>query len=115
MSIQGGRFNLYGKDYPYQPVSFDMVRGEARNITITQQGRVSQSVEFPVRFAEDGNTFFFYADQSSQTPMINHSWDRGQRYRLTTRDNNFNLVNASVIIRYKDLPGAPQRIILEQR
>lgn len=115
VTIQGGLLNIYKNQYRYHPVSFELVRGETRFVSFTRTGQVAQSVDIPVRLSDDGNTLFFDDDSSGQVVFTNYDWERGQTASLTSPRGGIGLEGASLFIKYKELPGAPQRIIIERR
>ncbi|HMO52173.1 MAG TPA: hypothetical protein PKE26_12400 [Kiritimatiellia bacterium] len=115
VTIEGGYLRIYKELYPYHPVAFDLARGEIRDIRFTRSGRIAQSVSMPVRLSEDGNMLFFNDDRIGQVVFPQANWERGHVEWLTTQGGSFGLEGARISIQFKELPGAPQRIILEQR
>ena len=117
VNIEGGYLTYYQKRYEYHPVSFVIVRGESKTITVTRKGRTTQQVEFPVRLSDDGGTLFFDDGDHDQQVFTNLDWERGQSYRTdsSVAHYNFGLVGATVHIRYKQSGKMPIRITVDQR
>lgn len=115
VNIQGGLLKINKNQYLYNPVAFELVRGETKFIAFTRTGQVAQAVDIPVRLSEDGNSLFFDDDSSGQIVLTNFAWERGQSGVLTSPRGSIGLEGARIFIKYKDLPGAPSRIILESR
>ncbi len=115
VNIQGGSLVYYRRTHSYYPVSFKIIRGEKKTISVTQRGQVAQTISFDVHFSEDGNTLFFDEDDHDQQVFINRDWEQGQTY-LTSgsiNDYNFGLAGATVYIKFTELAGAPQKLIIE--
>jgi hypothetical protein len=115
VSIQGGLLKIYKNFYRYHPVAFELVRGERKHVPFTRNGKVAETISFSVRLSEDGNMLYFDDDNSRQVVFANYDWERGQTGVLTSPRGGFGLEGASIIIKYKELPGAPQRLIIERR
>lgn len=115
VTIQGGLLTIYKNQYRYQPVAFELVRGETKFVTFTRTGQVGQAVDIPVRLSEDGYTLFFDDDSSGQVVFTNIDWERGQTASLTSPRGSIGLEGATIFIKYKELPGSPKRIIIERR
>ncbi len=117
VSLQGGSVEYYGNRYPYQPVAFEIARGEAKVINVVRSGQIQQSVPFRVRLSQDGQSFFFNEGSHRQEVLVNRDWERGQSYTLSNAEikGTFGLPGASVFIKYQDLPGSPERVVIEHR
>lgn len=115
--IEAGYLQIYDRRTPYHPVSIELARGETKLVTIVQVGSVSQSAGFPIRLSADGNTVYFDERSSDQAVLVNHDWERGQRYTSpdTRGRSGIRLVGATFFVKFKELPGAPQRVIIENR
>jgi hypothetical protein len=113
VTIQGGALQIHQKRHPFQPVAFELARGESKPVTIAWSGSVQQAVTFQVRLSTDGQTLFFDDDQ---TALVNNGWERGEVVTLGVAGHgNWKLVNPTFRIQYRELPGAPNRLIIEQR
>lgn len=117
VSIQGGQLEIYGHRYPYHPVSFELVRGQSAVVEVTRVGRVSQVVGFDVRLSDDANMIYFDDFGSDAIVLANVDWERGQYYSpsVSGQGSGIRLVGATYFVKFKDLPGAPQRLIIERR
>lgn len=81
VTIQGGMVAFGGKRFPFEPLSFDLVRGESRMVEITRQGRSYETTLVEVRLSEDGNTFYFDYPARKRFVDFNDGWERGREYR----------------------------------
>ncbi len=116
--IQGGYLEVYGKRYPAQPVAFELVKGERKEISIKHPGRTGRSFDFPVRLSEDGNSFFFDDSGSAETVIVNCNWERGQDFvqpPAKPHGSGARLMGATFFIKYKESSDRPARIIIENR
>jgi hypothetical protein len=80
VSIRDGLLAFYGKRYPYEPVAFDLVRGETKPIAFRRQGQPHITTEILMHFSEDGNTFYFDFSSRKRFVAINDGWQRGRDY-----------------------------------
>ncbi len=112
VTIEGGYVAINGKHQPYEPVRFDLVRGERREIEFVQQGRASSRQRIDVRLAEDGHTFYFDESARDRISLISTGWELGKTHAalnvLDTRSRS-EARNLSITIKFKELPGAPRR------
>ena len=107
VTIQGGRVAINGKHQPYEPVKFDLVRGERKEVEFVQQGRSTHRNRIDVRLSEDGNTFYFDEAARDRISLISSGWDAGATHNsLNIRDGSSRSVASDVTItlRYNDLP-----------
>lgn len=77
VTIQGGRVAINGKHQPYEPLKFDIVRGETKQVEFAQIGRPSAKAIVTVRLSEDGNTFFFDERARDRVKLLNEGWEKG--------------------------------------
>ena len=117
VNIEGGYLTYYQRKYEYHPVSFVIVRGERKTITVSRKGQTTQKVEFPVRLSDDGGTLFLDDGDHDQQVFTNQDWEHGQVYRTdsTVAHYNFGLVGATVHIRHKQSGNTPIQITVDQR
>lgn len=112
VTIQGGRVAINGKHQDYEPVRFDLVRGERKEIEFVQRGRASARQRIDVRLSEDGHTFYFDESARDRIALISTGWEQGRTVEpLHIRDDGSRSVasNLSITIKFKELPGAPRR------
>lgn len=107
VTIQGGHVSIYGKHQPYEPLKFDLVRGERKQIEFVQQGRSSARQTVDVRLSEDGNTFYFDESARDRISLISTGWEQGKSHGpLTIRDGGSRSVanGITVHLKFKELP-----------
>lgn len=117
-TIEGGTVNIGGRPTPYEPLRFDLIRGERKQIEFVQQGRSSSRLLVDVRLSEDGNTFYFDEKANDRIALISVGWDVGKVSGPLSIRDPFSQSRAQEIrigLQLKRLPGAPQRLILEDR
>ena len=117
VTIQGGMVAINGKHRPYEPVRFDLVRGERKQVEFVQQGRSSSRNTVDVRLSDDGNTFYFDESARDRITLISTGWEQGKTTEpLDIRDGNSRSVASAITInvKLKELPGAPRRIIIQE-
>ena len=113
--VQGGFIEWNRKRYPYEPVSFDLVKGEKKSVNFRGRGAQTIATSYDVRLSDDGNTIYFDEDSRHRVVMVNTDWERGQSYRPagTVNDVNVALSGMSFFVKFKNLPGAPTKVIIE--
>lgn len=107
VTIQGGMVAFGGKRFPFEPLSFDLVRGESRLVEFTRQGRSYETTLVEVRLSEDGNTFYFDYPARKRFVAINDGWERGREYHpseIGSHDGHSEAVGVAIRIRHKPLP-----------
>lgn len=112
VTIEGGHVAINGKHQPYEPVRFDLVRGERKEVEFIQQGRSSSRQRIDVRLTEDGHTFYFDESARDRIALISTGWEQGKTHAaLNVQDNRSRSEarNLSITIKLKDLPGMPRR------
>lgn len=125
VTIRGGTI-AYGKQrYPCEPVGFDIVRGEAKEIefrgAVDQHGVTKAIVtRCKVRLSDDASTFYFNDGSARRIVLTNDgAWERGAVYPMAGRgisnDLGVNLADMTMTLRYRGLDGVPKRIIIEHR
>jgi len=108
VTIQGGMVAFYGKRYPYEPVCFDLVRGETKLIQIARQGQCYATTLIEMHLSEDGNTFYFDAPARKRFVALNNGWERGAEYHppeIGSHDGHSEAVGVCIRIRYRPMPG----------
>ncbi len=112
VTIQGGRVAINGKHQDYEPVRFDLVRGERKEIEFVQRGRASARSRVDVRLSEDGHTFYFDESARDRVALISTGWEQGKTFEpLHIRDEAGRSLasNVSIHVKLKELPGALRR------
>jgi len=113
VTIEGGLID-FGKHSAYEPVRFDIIRGEHKLIEITKQGNSHIKQLVPVRLSDDGQTFFFDENARDRISLINagNAWEKGKKYEsLTIMDKNSKSIASAISIhlQFRDLSrGRPQ-------
>jgi hypothetical protein len=117
VTVQGGFIVYAGKRYPYEPVSFDLAKGETKQVAFNGRGLQTIATRYNARLTEDGNTIYFDDSFKQRIVLVNQEWERGQTYRPPGTENDVSVAIAGMafFVKFKDLPGAPQRIIIERR
>lgn len=118
INVQGGRLDYAGKSYPYEPVSFEIARGEVKEVAFRGIGLRTIATRYRASLSEDGNTLVFDDSFRDRIVLINSDWQRGQRYfphQRTRNDVDVSLSGMTFFVKYRDLPGGPHRVIIEHR
>lgn len=118
VTIEGGYVAIHGKHQPYEPVRFDLVRGERKQVEFVQLGRSTSRGTVPVRLSEDGNTFYFDEPARDRVSLISTGWEAGRTFpALSVQDRNSQSEARAITItlKLKELPGAPRRNELPKR
>ncbi len=114
VNISGGSIAFHGERKSYEPLSFDLVSGERKEITFHHHGkRITYSTD--IRVAYDNNAFYFdvgddpkYEHHTDKIVILdNGSWNRGKVYHPKTLDKRTEsqAQGLKIFIRYKPLPG----------
>lgn len=80
VTVRNGLLAFFGKRHPYEPVAFDLVRGETKPIVFRRQGQPHITTAILMHFSEDGNTFYFDFSSRKRFVAINDRWQRGREY-----------------------------------
>ena len=117
VTVQGGSLSYAGKRYPYEPVSFDLIKGETKNVSFRGRGMQTIATEYAVRLSDDGNTVYFDDESRQRAVFVNHDWEHGETYRPagTVNDVSVGLSGMTFLVKLKPLRGAPQKVIIENR
>lgn len=116
VTIQGGYVAINGKHQPYEPVRFNLVRGERREIEFAQQGRATSRNKIDVRLSDDGHTFYFDESARDRISLLSTGWETGKTHSaLNVHDtrSRSEARDLSITIKLKELPGAPRQIIIQ--
>src|ERR1035437_2105712 len=111
VTVKGGGIAFHGSGYAYEPVSFEIFRGETKEVIFKREGRSYENTAVLMKLSEDGNTFFFDADARKRIVIPNDGWARGRTYsdlpQISTRDGRSGAVGITIQISLKPLPGGP--------
>jgi len=112
VTVKGGGIAFHGSGYAYEPVAFEIFRGETKEVIFKREGRSYENTAVLMKLSEDGNTFFFDADARNRIVIPNDGWARGRTYsdlpQISTRDGRSGAVGISIQISLKPLPGGPR-------
>lgn len=116
--ISGGQIAFFGRRSEYEPISFDLVRGEKRFVEFPLRGNPGSLSRVPVRFSEDGNTFYFDETALHRIVIINDGWRFGRTYRpaeIPVRDGWSQAIGITISIRHRHVQPGFQRGWLERK
>lgn len=113
-NISDGRIVFIGERKGYEPLSFDLVRGERKRISFYHHGKhITYSTDIWVAY--DNNAFYFdvgadpkYEHSTDKIVILdNGGWDEGETYHPKTLDKGTDsqAQEIKIFIRYKPLPG----------
>lgn len=106
VNIEGGQLQFDGDHRTYEPVAFDLVRGESKTIVIRRDDKPKYTVSVVVRLSDDGRTFYFDDSSSKRLTLIEKTWDRGQVYTIANHKNsNAEPRNVTFTLRYRPVRG----------
>lgn len=112
VTIEGGLVAINGKPQPYEPLRFDLIRGERREIEFIQQGRASNRTRADVRLTDDGNTFYLDESAQDRIALINTGWDAGKTHSGKSVQDRASRTQARALnltLQWKALPTHPHR------
>jgi len=113
VTVQGGSIAFHGKGYAYEPVAFEIFRGETKEVTFKRADRSYESTAILMKLSEDGNTLFFDAPARKRIVIPNDGWAHGRTYsslpQIGTREGHSGAVGITIQISLKPLPGGPPK------
>lgn len=111
VTVRDGLLPFYGKCYSFEPIVFDLVRGETKSIVFRRRGQPHITTEIVMHLDGDGNTFYFDYPSRNRFVAVNDGWLRGREYRCVTSGNqrlNTSEEALRIAVRYRSLPtGTP--------
>jgi len=118
VNISGGSIAFIGERKGYEPLSFDLVRGERKRISFYHHGKhITHSTDIWVAY--DNNAFYFdvgddreYEHHTNKIVILDDGrWDEGETYRPKTLDKGTDsqAQDIKIFIRYKPLPGMQRK------
>ncbi|BBO18852.1 conserved hypothetical protein [Candidatus Brocadia pituitae] len=118
VNISGGSIAFIGERKGYEPLSFDLVRGERKRIPFYHHDR-HVTYQTDIWVAYDNNAFYFdigddqkYEHSTDKIVILdNGRWDEGKTYHPKTLDKTTysQAQGIEVFIRYKLLPGMQRK------
>ena len=113
VTVQGGGIAFHGKRYSYEPVAFELLRGERKEIHFKRDGRSYETTGITMKLGEDGNTFYFDEPARKRIVITNDGWERGRTYsgfpEIGSHDGHSEASGISIRIAFKPLPDYPHR------
>jgi len=111
VTIEGGLVN-FSKHRAYEPVRFEILRGQRKEIEFAQLGSPSTKILVPVRLSEDGQTFYFDEGARDRLVLINaeNAWQSGKRYEgMAIHDTSSRSLASAINIhlQYKNFGNRP--------
>ncbi len=106
VTIEGGLVN-FSKHRAYEPVRFEIMKGQRKEIEFAQLGSPRTKIFVPVRLSEDGQTFYFDERANDRIVLINagNAWQAGKRYEgMAIHDTSSRSLASAINIhlQYKD-------------
>jgi len=109
VNIRDGMVAFNGRRFPYEPVSFDLVRGETKFVEFFRQGQAYTTTLIEMRLSEDGNTYYFDAPARKRFVAVNDGWERDRDYspsEIGSHDGHSEAVGIRIRIRYRPMSGS---------
>ncbi len=118
VNISGGSIVFVGERKGYEPLSFDLVRGERKRISFYHHDK-QITYQTDIWVAYDNNAFYFdvgddqkYEHSTDKIVILdNGRWDEGKTYHPKTLDKTTDsqAQGIKVFVRYKLLPGMQRK------
>ncbi|MCD6049473.1 MAG: hypothetical protein K0Q55_876 [Verrucomicrobia bacterium] len=111
VTIEGGLVN-FSKHRAYEPVRFEILRGQRKEIEFAQLGSSGTKIFVPVRLSDDGQTFYFDEGARDRIVLINANnvWQTGKRYEgMAIHDTSSRSLASAINIhlQYKNFGNRP--------
>jgi hypothetical protein len=106
VTIQGGVIGI-GERYAYQPVQFELARGEYKGINFRRQDKPTAFRTITMLLSTDGDMFYFDPGMFSLDIPNNGKWNIGATYypkEIKDISVGSGAKNLEITIRYKFLP-----------
>lgn len=114
--IKGGTMDINGNRRVYEPIAFDLVRGESKTVNILRKGKHHYKDTAVMSLSEDGRTFIFDAKQRKNLRLVDEGWDYGKTYKVKKLKNrNTNPRDIEITIRYRPVEGGREQVIIIQK
>jgi hypothetical protein len=108
VSVQDGMVAFDGKRFPFEPVAFNLVAGETKEVEFVRQGKSPSRTRITMRLSKDGNTFIFDEPSRARFVAVGDNWDRGKEYHppeIRGKDGHSEAIGITVRIKFRDVPG----------
>ena len=114
--IKGGTMDINGNRRDYEPIIFDLVKGESKTVNILREGKHYNKDTAVMRLSKDGRTFYFDDKQRKKLTLIDEGWEHGKTYKIPKLKNrNTNPRDIEITIRYRPVEGTRQEVIIIQK
>ena len=113
--IQDGAIGQGGRPHRYEPLSFDLIKGEIKAIEFHGADVRAVLDRGTARLSEDGNMVYIDEETRDRVVLANSDWEHGQAYMPSAAHGGKYASRHGITyrIKYKQLPGAPARVIIE--
>lgn len=104
--IQGGSIAFNGQPRQFEPVAFDLFKGERRDLEFACQDRQFLRARGTATLSPDGNTLVLEIERH-RSVLVNDGWEHGRIYEprpTATHQDHRPAEDFSVGIRFKPLP-----------
>lgn len=82
ITVQKGEVAFGGKRYEYEPLSFDLVRGETKQISFRRRSRAFETTTIEMQLNANGNIFIFDVPARRRFVVANDGWAKGRTYTV---------------------------------
>lgn len=111
--VTGGMVAFSGKRFAYEPVAFDIARGETKSVAFSRLGQPGTTTSIIMSLSEDGNTFLFDAPAPKRfVALRDTSWELGARYSVPaigSGEGRSEAIDIRLVIQIRDLSRGDQR------
>jgi len=108
VTIQGGMVAFNGKRQAYEPIAFELVRGERKDVKFTRLEHSYETTTIAMKLCDDGNTFYFDEPSRKRIVIANDGWERARTYSgfpvIEGRDGQSEAQGITIRITFKSLP-----------
>lgn len=108
VQIEGGEIGIGETRYPYQPVRFELAKGETKWINFVRQDRSNAFRQLAMSLSDDGSLFYFDRDSRKTIRINNDGWQNGRTYHpeeVTDIQFGSGARNIRIYVRFKEAPA----------
>jgi len=108
VQIEGGEIGMGENRYPYQPVRFELARGETKFIDFVRQDRPTAFRELAMGLEQDASIFYFGRGSRYTIRIPNDGWQTGRTFHppeVSDTQYGSGARNIRIYIRFKDVPS----------